>query len=131
MSIKQDRIAERIRTILSELLLREVRDPRLQGVTVTEVRIDAELMFADVYVNALGDDSRQDEVLQGLGRANSFLRREVGQRVRLRNTPELHFHWDVTLERGERINRLISDLDIPPESEEEELYGDYEDDTLE
>lgn len=115
MSIKQDRMADRIRIVLSELLLREVSDPRLQNITVTEVSLDPELMFADIYVNALGDESRQTEVLAGLDRAKGFLRREIGKSIRLRNTPELHFHWDVTLERGERMNQLISSLDIPPE----------------
>lgn len=124
MSIKQDRMADRIQGILSELLLREVSDPRLQGVTVTEVKLDPELMFADVYVNALGDESRHDEVLTGLERAGGFLRREVGRRVRLRNTPELHFHWDVTLERGEKMNQLIASLDIPPVVEDEEADDD-------
>lgn len=120
MSIKQDRMAERIRGILSTLLLREVSDPRLQGVTITEVRLDSELMFADVYVNALGDEARQAEVLDGLRRANGFLRRETGKRVRLRNTPELHFHWDKTLDYGERINQMIDSLVIPPESDDRE-----------
>ena len=119
MSIKQDRMEERIRVILSELMLREIADPRLQGITVTEVTLDPELMFADVYVNALGDESRQDEVLAGLERAKGFLRREVSKSIRLRNTPELHFHWDITLERGERLNQLISSLDIPPEDPQE------------
>jgi ribosome-binding factor A len=115
MTIKQDRVAERIRAILSELLLREVADPRLKNVTVTEVTLDPELMFADIYVNALGDESRQDEVMAGLSRAQGFLRREVGKRMRLRTLPELHFHWDETLERGERMNQLLSSLAIPPE----------------
>ncbi len=114
MSIKQNRMSDRIRQILSELLLREISDPRLQGVTVTEVKLDPELMFADIYVNALGDESRERDVLTALKRANGFLRREVGKRVRLRNTPELHFHWDATLERGERMNQIISSLVIPP-----------------
>jgi ribosome-binding factor A len=114
MSIKQNRMSDRIRQILSELLLREISDPRLQGVTITEVKLDPELMFADIYVNALGDESREEAVMSGLKRANGFLRREVGKRVRLRNTPELHFHWDATLERGEKLNQLISSLDIPP-----------------
>jgi ribosome-binding factor A len=114
MSIKQDRMADRVRQILSELLLREVSDPRLHNITVTEVKLDPELMFADVYVNALADESREKEVLAGLKRAGGFLRREVGKRVRLRNTPELHFHWDATLERGEQMNRLIDSLHITP-----------------
>lgn len=114
MSIKQNRMSDRIRQILSELLLREISDPRLQGVTITEVKLDPELMFADIYVNALGDESRETAVMSALKHANGFLRREVGKRVRLRNTPELHFHWDTTLERGEHLNQLLSSLEIPP-----------------
>lgn len=119
MTIKQDRMGERIQVILSELLLREVADPRLQNVTVTEVKLDPELRFAHVYVNALGDESRQDEVMAGLNRAKGFFRSEVGKRVRLRIVPDFNFHWDVTLERSERINKLISSLDIPPEEQQE------------
>lgn len=118
MSLKQNRMNERIRAILSELLLREISDPRLQSVTVTEVSLDGELMYADVYVNALGDESRQKDVLQGLERANGFLRRELGKHIRTRNTPELHFHWDATLEHGERINQIIDNLDIPDDEDE-------------
>jgi ribosome-binding factor A len=119
MGIKQHRVAGRIRTILSELLLREIADPRLQGLTVTEVEIDQELQYARVYVNALGEEERADEVMIGLAHANSFLRREVGSRLRLRRTPELHFLWDETLEHAEHINRIIDDLDIPPEEEDD------------
>lgn len=118
MSIKQDRMNERMRAILSELLLREVSDPRLQGVTVTEVSLDGELMYADVYVNALGDEAREEEVMQALHHANGYLRREVGKRISTRNTPELHFHWDKTLEYGERINQILDNLDIPDDDEE-------------
>lgn len=124
MSIKQQRMNDRIQQILSQLLLREISDPRLQSITVTEVRLDAELMYAKVYVNALGDESREREVMAGLKRASGFLRREVGKRIRIRNTPELHFNWDKTLERGERINSIISNLDIPPEAEEESIDDD-------
>ncbi len=113
MTIKQDRLSERIQTILSELLLREVADPRLQHITVTGVALDAELMYARVFINALGDESRQDEVMAGLSRAKGFLRREVASRLRVRNAPDLIFQWDRTLERGERLNRLIDSLDIP------------------
>lgn len=117
MSIKQDRIQERIRIILSETLLREVSDPRLQGLTVTDVAIDNELMYATVYVNALGDESREEEVMQALERANGFLRRQVGQGLTTRNTPELHFKWDASLAYGERINQILDGLDIPTDDE--------------
>lgn len=118
MSIKRARVNERIRTILSELLLREISDPRLQGITVTEVSLDPELMYATVYVNALGDEEREEEVMSALKKAGGYLRREVGQRIRLRNTPELNFHWDKSLEEAERINQLLDNLDIPEDEDE-------------
>lgn len=114
MSVKQKRMEEQIRSILSELLRVEVRDERLKQVTVTRVSLDRELQYADTYVNALGDETRRDEVLGALERASGFLRRELAQRIRLRTTPELHFHWDLNLEHGERMNRLLDELDIPP-----------------
>jgi ribosome-binding factor A len=135
MTLKQERMAERIRIILSELLLREVRDPRLEGITVTEVKIDAEIMYADIYVSALGDESREDDVLAGLESAKGFLRRAIGQRIRTRNTPDLHFYWDVALERGERINQLLDGLTIPPPSQQDDMddwdnedWDDFDDD---
>lgn len=120
MSIKQGRVGERIQTILSQLLRKDVSDPRLYNITITEVKLDPELMFADIYVNALGDESREKEVMTGLKSASGFLRREVGKRLQIRNTPELHFHWDVTLERGESMNRLLSNLNIPPAPKQDE-----------
>ncbi len=129
-SIKRDRAAERMQIVLSELLLREISDPRLKNVTVTEVTLDPELMFATVYVNALGDESRQEKVMAGLDRAKGFLRREIGKALRLRNVPELLFRWDVTLERGERMNQLIASLKIPAQ-DEMEVHDDDSDDKLE
>ncbi len=113
-SVKQKRMEDQIRSILSDLLRLEVRDQRLKNITVTRVLLDRELQFADVYVNAMGDESRQQEVLAGLERARGFLRRELAGQIRLRTTPELHFHWDLNLEHGERINRILDQLDIPP-----------------
>jgi ribosome-binding factor A len=132
MSIKQDRMQGRILTLLSELLRREVSDPALKNITITEVEIDQEFMYARIYVNALGDESRRDDVLAGLRRAQGYLRRELGKRLQLRNAPELHFEWDTTLERGERINQLLSSIDIPPappepEPEEDDDFDDDDD----
>lgn len=115
MSIKQERVAEKIRQILSELLMREVSDPRLQSITVTEVKVDPEIMFARVYVNALGDESREKEVMQGLKRANSFLRRQVAGRLNIRTAPELRFVWDKALAEGDKVERLLNKLDIQPD----------------
>ncbi len=121
MSIKRGRMSERIHQILSQLLLREISDPRLQDLTVTEVSLDPELMYAKVYVSAMGDESREAEVMAGLKRASGFLRRELGKRVRLRNTPELHFYWDATLAQADRINRILSSLEIPAEVADDDI----------
>lgn len=128
MSIKQGRMEDRILAILSELLRREVSDPRLHNITFTEVKLDGELMYADVYVNALGEETRQKDVMEGLKRASSFLRREIGKRIRLRNTPELNFHWDTTLEHGERMSQLVESLNLPPLEAAPDTETDSDDD---
>jgi ribosome-binding factor A len=114
MTIKQERAAHLIRNILSSLLMAEVTDPALQDVTITDVKVDREFEYADVYVHALGDDEVRRAVMAGLDRANGFLRRELAQRIRLRKTPVLHFHWDVAVERGERIDSLLEALHRDP-----------------
>ena len=119
MAIKQGRMNDRIHQILSALLLREVADPRLRGITVTEVELDPELVVAKIYVSALGDESREVDVMRGLQRAKGFLRRELAKRIRLRTTPELFFFWDYTLDHAERINQIISNLEIPVEAEDD------------
>ncbi len=124
MSVKRARMSERIHQILSQLLLREISDPRLQDITVTEVSLDPELMYAKVYVSAMGDENREAQVMQGLRRAGGFLRREVGRRIRLRNTPELHFYWDNSLAQADRINAIIASLDIPAESTDDDRQED-------
>jgi ribosome-binding factor A len=112
--IRQRRTAEQIRTIFSELVLREMRDPRLQDLTFTEVKLDRELQYADVYVNALGDDAREKEVMDALEGAKGYLRRELASRLHARTVPQLHFHWDPTLAHAEQIGQLLDGLEIPP-----------------
>jgi ribosome-binding factor A len=104
------RIADRIRELLSELLIQEVSDPRLAGISVTDVTVDRELAYAEVYVSALEGSERAKEVLDGLEHARGFLRSALAQRVDLRAFPRLRFHWDPTFERAERIERLIASL---------------------
>lgn len=117
--IRQQRTAEQIKIILSQLVLRDLRDPRLQDLTITDVKIDRELQYADIYVNALGDESREAEVMAALQGATGYFRRELASRLTLRTVPNLHFHWDPTLAHAERIDQLLDSLDIPAETEEE------------
>ncbi len=119
--IRQQRTADQILRELSSMFLRDISDPRLHAVTVTNVSIDRELEHANIFINALGDDSREAEVMEALQRATGFLRRELAGRIRMRSVPYLHFHWDPTLAHAEQVDEILNSLIIPPlESEEEE-----------
>lgn len=108
--LRLQRINDRIREELSEMLLQEVSDPRLEGISITDVKVDRELAYADVYVSALEGSERWQEIHEGLQHAQGFLRRELSQRVELRVFPRLRFRWDPTFERAERIEQLIASL---------------------
>ncbi len=108
--VRLERIAERVKEELAELLLHGVSDPRLSGVYVTDVRVDRELAYADIYVSAIEGQQRAAEILEGLEHAQGFLRRELARSVELRIFPKLRFHWDPTPERAERVEKLLASL---------------------
>ncbi len=118
--IRQQRTAEQIHMILSDLITREVSDPRLQDLSVTRVAVDRELQVADVYLNALGDESRQAQVMKALAKAGGFLRYELAQRMDVRVVPELRFHWDPTLAYAAEVDQILQELQIPAEEEGED-----------
>jgi ribosome-binding factor A len=116
--IRMQRISDRIRNELSEMLVKEVQDPRLSGISVTDVRVDRELAYADVYVSAVEGHERSREVLEGLHSASGFLRHALSLRVDLRVFPRLRFHWDPTPERADHIERVLASIrDETPVSE--------------
>lgn len=86
---------------------KKVSDPRLDFVTITAVKVSPDLRQAHIYVSAVGN---QQEAMEGFDRAASFLRRELGSRLALRYVPELTFHLDESLERGERIDQLLEEI---------------------
>lgn len=108
--VRQKRVAEQIRLEISDLLLRDLKDPRLALVTVTRVTVDRELTHADVYVSNLGEAADHAAMLDALHRAAGYIRREIGRRIRLRLTPELVFHWDPGMENVEQVARLLDTL---------------------
>ncbi|GAB4499683.1 MAG: ribosome-binding factor A [Anaerolineales bacterium] len=108
--IRIKRIEDRIQQELSELLIREVSDPRLKQIFVTGVKVDRELAYAEVYVSAVEGASRSEEVLAGLESASGFLRRALSARVELRAFPKLRFHWDPTPENADHIEKLLAGL---------------------
>ena len=92
------------------MMIREVSDPRLKQIFITDVKIDRELAFADVYVSAIEGSSRSAEILQGLESASGFLRRELSSRVEIRAFPRLRFHWDPTPENADHIEQVLAGL---------------------
>lgn len=92
------------------MLIREVSDPRLELIYVTDVKVDKELAWADVYVSAVEGASRSTEVLAGLESASGFLRRALSSRVELRAFPRLRFHWDPTPENADHVEKLLAEL---------------------
>lgn len=105
--LRMKRINDRIKEILSMVLLAKVDDPRLSGVTITDVKVDRELDFANIYVSALEGQERADEILDALKKARGFLRYEVSQEIDLRVTPKFRFLWDPTSELADRIDNLL------------------------
>ena len=104
------RIADRVRLEFSEMLIKEISDPRLQQIFVTDVKIDRELAYADVYVSAIEGVTRSKDVLAGLESASGFIKRTLASRVELRAFPRLRFHWDMTPENADHIEKLLADL---------------------
>lgn len=104
------RIEERLREELSEILLMNTSDPRLKGITITDINVDRELAYADIFVCTIEGSQRASEVINGLEHAQGYLRSELAHRMDLRVFPRLRFHWDPTLEKADKIDRLISEL---------------------
>jgi ribosome-binding factor A len=108
--LRLQRIADRIRQELSQLLIRELNDPRLKQVFVTDARVDKELAFADIFVSAVEGSVRSREILDGLESASGFIRRTLAARIELRVFPQLRFHWDPTPENADHIEKVLAEL---------------------
>ena len=122
--IRMRRISERVREELSAMLVKEVADPRLAGIQITEVKVDRELAYADVFVSAVEGVERSAEILAGLRHAAGFFRSELAARVDLRAFPKLRFHWDPTPEHADHIEQLLAQIraetPAPVEPQEED-----------
>ena len=120
------KIEDRIFEELSTILLMEVADPRLVSVSITKVRVDREMAFANIYVSSLEGSEVADEIIAGLEHANGYLRSELARRMQLRYTPRLRFYWDPSPEHADRIDQLIASL----HQEEQSLETEEDEDTL-
>lgn len=110
-SLRLKRIADRIKQEISEMLVRgQISDPRIGSVFITDVTVDRELYFANIYVSSLDGQDQAEIILAGLTHASGFLRSTLADRIKLRTFPKLRFFWDETPERAEKIERMLDNL---------------------
>jgi len=107
---RPERVGEEIRHELAQLIARQVHDPGIGFLTITKVRMTSDLQSARVYYTTIGDEKARKETGRALGRATPFLRRHIGKRLRLKHVPELDFFYDESIERQDRIERIMLDL---------------------
>lgn len=106
-----DRIEEQLRIELSEIIEREIQDPRIGFATVTAVKISADLRHARVFVTSLGEAEEHKKTIEGLRSAASYIRRALSKRLHhLKRIPELTFSYDESVERGIRIEELLDQI---------------------
>jgi ribosome-binding factor A len=119
MSHRIERVSSLMRHEISELLQRQVKDPRLsQFVAVTDVSLSADLKYAKVFVSCMGSEEEKKAMLNGLGAAANFLRNQLAKRLRLRRIPELNFEWDDSIERGDHLLQLMDKISTEHSPEE-------------
>ena len=124
---RPDRVADQIRSELANLIAREVHDPGVGFVTLTRVQVTADLQLARVYYTSLAtgspggpgtpgsnDAGARNNTARALGRAASFLRRRIGQTLRLRRAPELEFHYDESIAGQDRIEQILNEIHAAP-----------------
>lgn len=111
------RISEEIKKIVSDLLREGLKDPRISALTsITDVEVTKDLRYAKIYVSILGNESEREATLEGLKNATSFIRREIGNKLKIRYTPEPIFYLDKSIERGVYISQLLNKIKQEEES---------------
>lgn len=108
MSMRANRVAEQMKKELGEIIGRKLKDPRIGFVTVTDVVVTGDLQQATIYITVL--DGKREDTLKALEKAKGFIRSEIGQRIRLRITPELLFEFDESAAYGNRIDDLLRQI---------------------
>lgn len=127
MSIKQERVAGIIRKEISELIQFNLKDPQIGFVTITDVALTADLSIAKVYVTFLGKDARNEAGIKALNRSKGYLRSELAKRLSIRKCPELIFLHDDALEKGNRIEKILFNINQEQKEREERLAAEAQD----
>jgi ribosome-binding factor A len=109
-TIRQKKLADQIKRIVSEIIDRKLKDPRKGFITITHVKLSGDLRIASVYFTVLGDGEAAQQSVEVLNHANQFIRGEIASRINLRFVPELRFFLDDTMAHAQRIEELLGNL---------------------
>ncbi|MBI4518854.1 MAG: 30S ribosome-binding factor RbfA [Deltaproteobacteria bacterium] len=121
---RTERVADALRAVIAELLVRDIKDPRIGMVTLTGVEMSPDLKHARVFFSCLGDEAAHQRSLAGLRSASGFIKAQAARRLKLRFTPEITFIFDPALERAERLATLLRQAEQP---DQEAAPGDRDD----
>ncbi|MFN2364707.1 MAG: 30S ribosome-binding factor RbfA [Halarsenatibacteraceae bacterium] len=119
---RKRRLSELLKEEISDIILKEVKDPRIGFVSVNDVELTGDLRQAKVFVSVIGDQTERDDTMDGLKKATGFIRKLVGERITVYHTPELEFKYDDSIEHGIHISNLIKEV----REEEKEAKSDEE-----
>lgn len=108
--LRSNRVAEQMKKELGDIISRKIKDPRVGFVTITDVEVTGDLQQATVFISVFGEEEKKQETLIGLAKAKGFIRSEIGKRIRLRKVPEISFDFDDSIEHGNRIEKILKDL---------------------
>ena len=123
---RTDRIEEEIKKIVAKLIDNGIKDPRVNGlVSVTKVEVSKDMKCCKIYVSMIGTKDI-DEAMEGLDSAKGLVRKEIGDKIRTFNTPEVKFIYDDSMEYGQHIDKIISELNIQHDEDEEETQESNE-----
>ena len=119
--LRIEKVQELMKQEISQIILQELKDPRIGFVTVTSVACTEDLREAKIYISVMGDEKKARDTLHGLESSLGFVRREIGKRIRLRFTPEISFALDTSLNYSDHIQRLLNEIhEEKPVGEKEE-----------
>ena len=110
MSTRQEKVEELLKAEISDMIRRELKDPRIGFVTITDVEVTPDMRFAKVFVSVLADEDERRANLKALQSGAKFMRGELGKRIRMRTIPELEFRLDNSAEQGTRIFELLQKI---------------------
>lgn len=117
---RSEKVAEAVHELISELLVKGLKDPRIGFVTITGVKVTDDMHLATVYFTVIGTDAEKKATEQGLNSARGFIRKEMGKSLRMRYVPDIVFKYDVSVDYGYRIESILKEISSPEQSDDKQ-----------